>query len=186
MSKRIDTDTDFGVVVVVAPENDITQVDAAGEHVPQPGKVDAYRFMTFYVAPSGDHHDLFFQQVVDPIWLEQSTDPAAAALREARQPAQQPACWRVLHRVTYVSRILEPISPQADAFTQAMRALDLNSNYELVRTLAPYVAGRTTSYGDFVLAVRQAVNRRLPDLVGHLDQVTAFLAGYYGFPQAVT
>jgi hypothetical protein len=184
VSKRIDTDTDFGAAVAVTPESDITHLDAAGKHVPQPGKVDAYRFMTFYLAPSGDHHDVFFQQVVDPIWLEQSTDPAAAALREARQPAQQPACWRLLHRVTYVSRILEPISPQADAFTQAMRALDLSSNYELVRTLAPYVAGRTASYGDFVLAVRQAVNRRLPDLVGHLDQVTAYLAEYYGFDQA--
>jgi hypothetical protein len=139
--------------------------------------------MTFYLAPAGDHHDLFFQQVVDPIWLEQSTDPAATALREARQPAQRPACWRVLHRVTYVSRILEPISPRADAFSQAMRALDLNSNYELVRTLAPYVAGRTASYGDFVLAVRQAVQRRLPDLLGHLDQVTDYLAQYYGLDQ---
>jgi hypothetical protein len=145
VSKRIDTDTDFGVAVAVAPESDITHLDAAGKHVPQPGKVDGYRFMTFYLAPSVDHHDLFFQQVVDPIWLEQSTDPAAAALREARQPAQQPACWRVLHRETYVSRVLEPISPQADSFTQAMRALDLSSNYELVRALAPYVAGRTAS-----------------------------------------
>jgi len=184
VSKRTDTDVDFGVAVAVTPERDITHPDDHGRHVPQPGKVDAYRFMTYYLAPSGDHHDLFFQQVVDPIWLEQSTDPAAAALREARQPAQRPACWRVLHRVTYVSRILESISPQADAFTQAMRRLDLNSNYELVRTLAPYVAGRTASYGDFVLAVRQAVRRRLPDLLGHLDQVTAYLAQYYGLDAA--
>jgi len=180
VSKRIDTDTDFGVAVAVTPEADITHLDATGRHVPQPGKVDAYRFMTFYMAPSGDHHDLFFQQVVDPIWLEQSADPAAVALRGARQPAQRPACWRVLHRVTYVSRILEPVSPQPDAFTQALRALDLNSNYEMVRTLAPYVASRTASLGDFVLAVRQAVQRRLPDLLGHLDQVTEYLAGYYG------
>jgi hypothetical protein len=180
VSKRTDTDTDFGVAVAVAPESDITRLDEHGVHIPQPGKVDAYRFMTFYLAPSGDYHDLFFQQVVDPIWLDQSTDPAAAALREARQPAQRPACWRVLHRVTYVSRILESISPQADAFTQAMRALDLNSNYELVRTLAPYLTGRTAGYGDFVLAVRQAVHRRLPDLLGHLDQVTAYLTQYYG------
>ena len=185
VSKRIDTDTDFGVAVAVTPESDITHLDATGRHVPQPGKVDAYRFMTFYMAPSGDHHDLFFQQVVDPIWLDQSPDPAAAALRQARQPAQQPACWRVLHRVTYVSRILAPISPQADAFTQAMRALDLSSNYELVRTLGPYLTGRTASYGDFVLAVRQAVNRRLPDLVGHLDQVTSYLAQYYGLQETV-
>jgi hypothetical protein len=67
--------------------------------------------------------------------------------------------------------------------SRAMRALDLSSNYELVRTLAPYVASRTASYGDFALAVRQAVNRRLPDLVGHLAQVTAYLAEYYGLDQ---
>src|SRR5690606_1608725 len=46
----------------------------------------------------------FFDRVVDPQWLNLSHDPRAAALREARgESDQQP--WRVLHRVTYVSRI---------------------------------------------------------------------------------
>jgi hypothetical protein len=180
VEKKSDTDTDFAVAVDLDPERDISTVGAHGSRIPQPGKVDAYRFMTFYLAPDSDFHDVFFNQVVDPIWLAQSTDPSAAALRQARQPAQRPACWRVLHRVTFVSRILAEISPQADPYTQALRALDLNSNYELVQTLQPYVAGHTTTYGDFAAAVRSAVTRRLPDLLGHLDQVTTYLAQYFG------
>jgi hypothetical protein len=61
-----------------------------------------------------------------------------------------------------------------------MRALDLNSNYELVRTLEPYVAGHTGTYGEFVAAVRTALTRRLPDLLGHVDQVTDYLVQYFG------
>jgi hypothetical protein len=180
VSKKSEQDTDFGVDVDVHPERDISTVDAQGKRILQPGKVDAYRFTSFYLAPDTDHHDLFFNQVVDPIWLAQSTDPAAAALRGARQPGQQPPCWRVLHRVTFVSRILAPISPQADPYTRAMRALDLNSNYELVRTLEPYVACHTGTYGEFVAAVRTALTRRLPDLLGHVDQVTDYLVQYFG------
>jgi hypothetical protein len=123
---------------------------------------------------------MFFNQVVDPIWLAQGDDPGAVALRETQQATARPPCWRVLHRVTFVSRILAPVSPQADPFTQALRALDLNSNYELIKTLEPYVTGHTASYGDFADAVAKAVARRLPDLGGHLVEVTSYLAQYYG------
>jgi hypothetical protein len=180
VSKTKATDTDFGVQVDLEPERDISTLDQQGKRILQPGKVDAYRFMTFYLSPSSDSHDAFFNQVVDPLWLAQSDDPAAAALRQARQDTQRPACWRVLHRVTFVSRILAEISAQADPYTQALRKLDLDSNYELVQTLQPYVIGHTATYGDFAATVKQAVTRRLPDLLGHLDQVTTYLAQYFG------
>merc|ERR1711892_1091383 len=51
----------------------------------RPGKVDAYRFMTFYLEPTKDNFEDFFQKVVDPIWIDQSTDPEALALRSANQ-----------------------------------------------------------------------------------------------------
>jgi hypothetical protein len=180
VEKHTDTDTDFAVEIELDPERDLSAVDSEDKRILQPGKVDAYRFMSFYLRPDADHHDMFFNQVVDPIWLAQSSDPGAVALREAQQTAARPPCWRVLHRVTFVSRILAPVSPQADPFTQALRALDLNSNYELIKTLEPYLTGHTASYGDFAAAVKTAVARRLPDLGGHLTEVTTYLAQYYG------
>ncbi|MBK8195862.1 MAG: hypothetical protein IPK76_22650 [Lewinellaceae bacterium] len=81
--------------------------------IKHPYKVDAYRFMSFYLEPDSDHFDLFFQRIVDPVWLEQSDDPSAAALREARQEGKKPPCWRIMHRVTYVSRVLPPLDNSA-------------------------------------------------------------------------
>ncbi|MDH4135670.1 MAG: LamG domain-containing protein, partial [Anaerolineae bacterium] len=74
-----------------------------------PGKVDGYRFMTFYLAPRSNNFDEFFEDVVDPEWLKGQGkyggdySPNARALREAQ--ARPNEVWRVLHRVTYVSRI---------------------------------------------------------------------------------
>jgi hypothetical protein len=180
VEKHTDTDTDFAVEIDLDPERDISEVDSQDKRIPMPGKVDAYRFMTFYLRPDSDHHDLFFNQVVDPIWLAQSDDPNAVALRGAQQATTRPPCWRVLHRVTFVSRILAPVSPQADPYTQALRSLDIESNYELIKTLEPYVTGHTASYGDFAAAVEKAVARRLPDLGGHVAEVTTYLAQYFG------
>src|SRR5262249_54605517 len=150
------------------PEQDITTVDAAGHRTNQPGKVDAYRYMTFYLSPKSDYHDLFFNQVVDPIWLAQSNDPSAAALRQARQDAKRPAAWRILHRVTYVSRVLGPLATQPAPLDQALQALDIQSNYELIKTLEPFVRDKAARYVDFAAAVRRAVGTYLPDLLPHV------------------
>ena len=69
-----------------------------------------------------------------------------------------------------------------------MRVVDpgvahLGSRCRLADTLTPYLAGRTASYADLVAAVRTAVRRRLPDLLGYLDHVTDYLAQYYGLDQ---
>ena len=78
-------------------------------------KVDRYRFMTFYLEGSTDHFHDFFNQVVDPVWL-QSNDEEARALRQTRA-AKPNKCWRVLHRVTYVERpvLLKGVSLEARA-----------------------------------------------------------------------
>jgi hypothetical protein len=127
---------------------------------------------------------VFFNQIIDPIWLATSDKPAAAALRGARQPAKRPACWRVLHRVTFVSRVLAPVAAAGDPFTQALRGLDIASNYELIKAIEPDVIGRTANPGEFMAAVRQAVASRLPDLLPHVDQVVSFLVLYYGVGNA--
>jgi hypothetical protein len=181
--KTKESRTSFGLDVAAGPERDITVVDSSGQRSRRPGKVDAYRFMTFYMAPRSSYHDTFFNRVVDPIWLAQSDDLAAAALRQARQPATQPACWRVFHRVTYVSRVLQSLKQQdQDGLGRVLQTLDIDSNYELIKALEPYVQGRTGSYGDLAGAVRQAVATHLPDLLPHLSEIIAFMAAYYGLP----
>ena len=72
---------------------------------PVPGKVDAYRFKTFFLSPKTESTDEFFDQVIDRNWLERSDDPRAAALRNARVNSAGTETWRILHRTTYVSRI---------------------------------------------------------------------------------
>ena len=175
VTKTKATQTSFGVAVQVSPERDIR-----GPSGPQPGKVDAYRFFTFYLAPDISYYDAFFNTVVDPIWLASSSAPAAAALREARQPVKRPACWRVLHRVTYVSRVLAPVGPSTDPVVAALRGLDLSSNYELIQSLRPYLVGHTATAGELGTTARQAIAARLPELIPHADQIVEFLLGYYG------
>jgi hypothetical protein len=72
---------------------------------PVPGKVDGYRFMTFFLANRADNASALFDKVIDQNWLLHSQDPNAAALREASTRSSDTAPWRILHRVTYVSRI---------------------------------------------------------------------------------
>jgi hypothetical protein len=187
VSKTRESETSFGLDVSLSPEQDIARRDPDGNPVlgpdgrpvPADGKVDAYRFMTFYLAPRNDHHDLFFNRVVDPLWLN-GNDPGAVALRQARQPGKQPACWRVLHRVTFVSRVLPAPTGQPTTLAEALPTLDISSNYGLVMRLGPYVARATGDYPTFAGAVGDAVARRLPQLQPHLAEVVAVLAQYYG------
>ncbi len=145
------------------------------------GKVDAYRFMTFYLDPSNRWHDEFFGRVVDPIWLAESDSPAAVAIRQARQDGKSPACWRVLHRVTYVSRVLPGFTgTKPRTFEQRLRSLDIESNFELITQLEPHVVG----YLDDEVAFREAVKRTLadllPELFGDADVIADYMLQYLG------
>ncbi|MGG2459794.1 LamG-like jellyroll fold domain-containing protein [Streptomyces sp. RGM 3693] len=179
----------FGLNVQCAPSGNLQQYDghrkpvfdSDGQPVNTPGKVDAYRFLSFYLGEDTEHFDTFFHKVVDPAWLANATDPNAAALRQARQSDRKPPCWRVMHRVTYVSRLL-PSIPAADAapLERTMRELDVASNYELIRRLDPYVKGAATSLPELAAAVRTALATHLPQLSPHAADVIGFLAQYYG------
>ncbi|MEM8858840.1 MAG: hypothetical protein AAGD96_10995 [Chloroflexota bacterium] len=68
-----------------------------------PGKVTGYRFKTFYLTPDKKHFQTFWNKVVDQNWLQTSQDADAIALRQARGNINH--VWRVMHRVTYVSRV---------------------------------------------------------------------------------
>ncbi|MFI9783134.1 LamG-like jellyroll fold domain-containing protein [Kitasatospora sp. NPDC051984] len=179
----------FGLEVEVAPSSNLQSYDQNrnpvfdrdGNPVKVPGKVDAYRFLSFYLGEDSEHFDSFYNKVVDPAWLNNGHDPNAAALRQARQADRKPPCWRVLHRVTFVSRVLPDVPPaDAPALEKAMRQLDVESNYELVRRLDPYVKGAATSLPDLAEATRTTLARELPELLPHADDVIGFLAQYYG------
>ncbi len=87
---------------------------------PEPGKVDNYRFMTFYLSPKEDNFTHFFDNVVDPLWLNTSNDSRAILLREAKNNSNH--AWRVMHRVTFVSRI----PPEYQSFPLESQTVDTN------------------------------------------------------------
>lgn len=70
---------------------------------PTPGKVLSYRFMSFFLPPSTGNADALLDQVIDTNWKDGGDEPNAIALRSAR--IRGGSVWRVLHRVTYVSRV---------------------------------------------------------------------------------
>lgn len=193
VSKTRESSTSFRLSVDLNIERDIMKRDTAGKVVfdlrdainplplKEPGKVDAYRFMSFYLQPDRNHFLDFQNKVIDRRWLEQSRDPNATALRQAL------ACktgmpWRILHRVTYVSRVLSSDKPAAGETTleDKLRSANISSNYELIKQLEPYVAGRTASMAEFDEAVRTAVSARLPELSGSLPDIIRYMQLYFG------
>ena len=104
----------FALMAKASPDSYLYAPRIAGGDVtfanaPTEGKVDGYRYMAIFAAPSEDHTTAFFQDVVDKTWLGTSRDPNAAALRGATGTSGGP--WRVLYRVTYVSRIPPKFQP---------------------------------------------------------------------------
>lgn len=103
---------------------------------PVPGKVDTYRFATYYLAPKPENTAAFLSQVVDLEWLELSTDPRAAALREVRDTGEDKSS-RVMHRVTFVSRIppsfqAVPVESQAPPLADPPRLAENDLLIQLV------------------------------------------------------
>ncbi|MFI5530109.1 LamG-like jellyroll fold domain-containing protein [Kitasatospora sp. NPDC051853] len=188
-AKGKDASRSFGLDVQCAPSGDLQRrdaggklvYDAAGRPVLVPGKVDAYRFLTFYLGETSANFDDFYHKVVDPAWLQGSDAPDAAALRQARQSSAKPPCWRILHRVTYVSRVLAPVPPPgAPPLEKAMRAENIDSNYELIRRLEPYVRPAATSTGALAVATRQVLAAQLPELLPHAVEIIDYLGRYFG------
>jgi len=127
--------------------------DSDGNPVLEPGKVDAYRFMTFYLD----------------------------ALRQAQQSDRKPPCWRILHRVTFVSRLLPAATaPTATPVEAAMKTLDIASYDELISRLDPYVLPVAISLPALTDATNKALAAHLPALVPHAQAIVTLLALYYG------
>lgn len=143
-----------------------------------PGRVDAYRFMTFYLDSSSDNYEDFYGKVIDPDWLDRDTGAAAGALRQTRQGDRKPPCWRVLHRVTYVSRV-QDTGTAAPSLERAMGALGIASDYQLLRQLEPYLARSTGSPAALAAATKDTIAARFPALAPYTAAITARVTAYY-------
>jgi hypothetical protein len=105
------------------PQPSYTSGNASGntgalEPYDRPGKIKQFRSYAFFLQPTEDNADNFWSQVVDPVWLANSPEADAAAMRSAQEHKSIP--WRVLYRVTYVERFLPPVSTEAVVVPQIM------------------------------------------------------------------
>ncbi|MFJ8470909.1 LamG-like jellyroll fold domain-containing protein [Kitasatospora sp. NPDC094011] len=185
--KSKDSSRTFSLDVSAKPNGDLQKQDSAGnpvfdaksKPVLTPGRVDAYRFMTFYLDTSSDNFEDFYGKVVDPEWLENNPHPHARELAKARQADRKPPCWRVMHRVTYVSRVLDTSSPGAPNYAKALGALNLTSDHQLFQKLEPYLNGATRGLAELTAATATVLTANFPTLVPHTATITERLAAYY-------
>lgn len=149
--------------------------------VPVPGKVDAYRFKSFYLDSRTDNFDDLYGKVIDPIWLADPSNPNAIAMRQARQSDSKPPCWRVFHRVTFVSRLLPSLmDATAPPLEKSLRAQNIGSNWQLIQRLDPFVKDKTGDVSRFAEAVRNTLDRYLPELIPNGEEIINYLISYYG------
>ncbi|MEU8325568.1 LamG domain-containing protein [Nonomuraea sp. NPDC048881] len=185
-SKSKEATRTFSLDVSCAPgarlqkfDGDTPLFDADGKPILVPGRVDAYRFMSLYLDTSTDNFEDFYGKVIDPEWLERGKDPNALALKRARQSDRKPPCWRILHRVTFVSRVQDTAATTTPSLSQAMGSLGIASDYELIHRLKPHLTGATASYNALSTAVRTALATHFTRLVPYTDTVVDRLATYY-------
>lgn len=182
-TKNIDSSSGFSLDISLDNiERNIFGPGAGGALERRPGTVDAYRFLSFYLQSDSDNGRTFFNTVADPIWLAQSSDAAAVALRSAQSANAAPACWRVMHRVTFVSRVLPKLfdASAPPTIEKALRTLDIDSNFELIEILEPLVRNSLNSLGSLAAQVANVLPRVLPELVPHTTDIVNFLAEYFG------
>lgn len=190
VTKSASSETAFSLEVEVDLERDIYQRDDEGRVVtaqgrPQkrPGKVDAYRFMTFYLSPNNTHLHELKEKIVDPQWLA-SNDLNAVAMRDALDNSDARP-WRVMHRVTFISRVLPEIVGKQETGTQRGGKLTINdtiisSNYELIRRLEPFVIGTLHDYTKFQAAVTTALQNLHLELHGaSVEDIVNLVGAFY-------
>ncbi|BAY46268.1 hypothetical protein SAMD00079811_38760 [Scytonema sp. HK-05] len=192
-SKTQESQNSFRLDVTVNTPGDLQKYDDQGNPVYEDdspkiveGKVDAYRFMSFYLEPVKENFEDLFNKVIAPGWLKESNHPNALAMRQAQQVEKTPPCWRVFHRVTFISRILPSFpSDTAPPLEQAMQAANIESNWVLIQKLEPLVRHKTNNFGEFSAAVGKAVDTYLPELRDHKSEVIKYMALYFGIDDAV-
>lgn len=111
LSNNIDTNQSYTQPQPAYTTGNADGLTGALESYDRPGKTNLFRTYAFFLQPTQNNSDDFWNTVIDPIWLANSPDPDAAAIRSAQGNSSIP--WRLLYRVTYSERFLPPISTEA-------------------------------------------------------------------------
>lgn len=82
-------------------------LSGALEPYDRPGKTTLFRTYAFFRQGAKQNDADFWETVVDPVWLANSPEADADALRTAKRGSLP---WRLMYRVTYSERSLPPIS----------------------------------------------------------------------------
>lgn len=129
-----------------------------------PGKVLAYRFKTFYLAPDKSYFDALFNEVIDPDWLKNDPSADAAAMRAAK--ARPNEVWRVMHRVTYVNRVPQDKAHLAQDISEPSRpVIGQAGNDQLIQKIVEKAKSKSGSLSQKVgQAVQDFLNKDLPTL----------------------
>ena len=196
-TKEKSSETSFELQVEFPPAIDIRQRNEHGELVKRPGAVDAYRWMSFWLEPSVQGTDSFFQQVVDPQWLNDAQEPNAKLLLQLREGLSKETgnartkAWRVLHRTSYVSRVPEPVSRKPRAVAVASQQseekkstllADVSCNWHILQNLEPIVRG-AASRGKLGALAEPWVRKLYPEIRGQprfYAQLLDLLGDYIG------
>ena len=60
-----------------------------------------------------------------------------------------------------------------------MRAANVESNWQLIKKLEPFVRGKTSDFVTFSAAIRKAVAIYLPELAENVEEIIRYLSDYY-------
>lgn len=157
----------FSLDVDVTAEGWLNQRNEEGnyEEYDCPGKVLGYRFMSYYLAPDVDNFSAFSNEIVDKEWLYNSNNPDALALQDAL--GDENPVWRVLHRVTYVSRVSPPfkISPDESDAPAEERPVCINWNSWFITLVSQALGSISPTTG----AIDTAVDSVLDNVLTGLD-----------------
>ena len=112
MSDNIDTNMTY-----MQPQPAYTTGNADGltgnlEPYDRPGKTNLFRTYAFFLQPTQQNANDFWDTSHRPVWLANSQDADAAAMRSAIGNNSIP--WRLFYRVTYSERFLPPMSNVVD------------------------------------------------------------------------
>ncbi|KAK5069162.1 hypothetical protein LTR64_008686 [Lithohypha guttulata] len=193
-TKDQQTEDGFELIAELPQPINIRTKEVGGKMVKRDGAVDTYRWMSFWLEPSVEGTDAFFKQVVNPLWLQDTTIPDAAVMRELDSSLKMQTgnartkAWRLFHRVTYVNRIIPPTStvPVATATMKenADSALlaDVSCNWLMIQRLEPRVRGAKT-YKEMALLAEKEVKEQYPTVWADSrvhQQLLDLLAAYIG------
>ena len=143
---------DFGLSVKVDCDDLLERYTGAANQLysgaPAPGKVQGYRFKSFYLVPDKKHFEFFWSSVVDDDWLE-SDDADARALRQAKSNTNH--VWRSFHRVTYVNRVPPASGGPASARGPKTRSVvQQGPNWQNIKLVLDVMREGKTSTGEAI------------------------------------